>query len=436
MVPHGSARTSFNHNISWAVVGNVLYAACQWAVMIVYARFAGAAELGEFTFGVAVTAPVVMLSNMQLRTMQASDARQEFSCQQYLGLRLSASICALGIIAGLALMLPLSAYTALVVIAVGLAKTIESICDVLYGVQQHQDRMRNVAASLILRGVAGLAILIPVVLWTGSAAAGALSLAAAWATVLLLFDLPQAAAIVQRRGDCLRPDWTRSTQLQLLRLAFPLGLASFLNSLQTNVPRYVVRHHLGAADLGVFAAFTYLISVGGTVVSALGQSSLARLSRVYAAGRIAAFLRLVLALAALVSGLSVAGWLTAGLAGEAAIRFLYGAGFEPYVFLLMPIILWAAVQFAASLLSYCAAAARQFRGHASVSLMATLATLVTCTIAVPRVGLRGAVWGGLVGAAMQLLGNAGLVAYALVRDARAKASGSSATLAQAVCTER
>jgi O-antigen/teichoic acid export membrane protein len=435
-VPHDRASAAFNHNISWAVAGNVLYAMCQWAVLIVYARLAGTAELGEFTFGVAMTAPVVMLLNMQLRTVQTSDAREEFGCHQYLGLRLSTTICAIGLIAILALMLPLPAYTALVVIAVGLAKGVESICDVLYGVQQRQERMRTVAASLILRGLVGLAILIPVVAWTGSAVAGALSLAAGWAAVLVFFDLPRAAAIVREHGGRLRPDWTPSTQLRIARLAFPLGMASFLSSLQTNVPRYVVRHHLGAADLGILAAFAYLISVGGTVVSALGQATLARLARVYAAGRVAAFLRLVLALTALVSCLAVAGWLTAAVGGGRVVTSIYGAGFEPYLFLLTPIILWTTVHIVASMLSYCAAAARQFRGHASVSFAAILAALVTCTVAVPQVGILGAVWGGIAGAAVQLLGNASLVAYAVVRDARANAAVSVTALPRAMWTER
>lgn len=436
MVPHDAANAAFNRNISWAVAGNVFYAICQWAVLIVYARFAGTAELGEFTFGVAVTAPVVMLLNMQLRTVQASDAREEFGCQQYLGLRLSTSICALGLIAVLALVLPLSAHTALVVIAVGLAKGVESICDVLYGVQQRQERMRNVAVSLILRGLVGLAILIPMVGWTGSAVAGALSLAVGWAAVLLLFDLPRAAAIVREHGGRLRPDWSPSTQLRIARLAFPLGMASFLSSLQTNVPRYVVRHYLGAAELGILAAFAYLISVGGTVVSALGQATLARLARVYAARRVAAFLRLVLALAAAVSCLAVAGWLAAAVGGRQAVTSVYGAGFEPYLFLLTPVILWTTVHVLASMLSYCAAAARQFRGHASVSFAAILTALVTCTLAVPQVGVLGAVWGGIAGAAVQLLGNVSLVAYAVIRDARPNPAASSAALPRAMWTER
>ncbi|MDZ4874013.1 MAG: hypothetical protein CLLPBCKN_003409 [Chroococcidiopsis cubana SAG 39.79] len=92
---------TLRQNFSWTFVGNVVYAACQWGMLVMLAKLGSPEILGQFTLGFALTAPVIMFTNLQLRTIQATDAKQQYYFGDYLGLRLLATGLALLIIIGI-----------------------------------------------------------------------------------------------------------------------------------------------------------------------------------------------------------------------------------------------------------------------------------------------------------------------------------------------
>src|SRR6516165_2263483 len=75
-------------NLLWTLAGNVIYAASQWGMLILLAKLSGPETVGQFALGLAITAPVFMLTNLQLRAVQATDARRDFLAGDYLALRL------------------------------------------------------------------------------------------------------------------------------------------------------------------------------------------------------------------------------------------------------------------------------------------------------------------------------------------------------------
>ncbi|MGI8856402.1 MAG: hypothetical protein ACR2JW_11675, partial [Thermomicrobiales bacterium] len=53
---------SLRANFSWTFVGNVVYAACQWGMLVVLAKLGSPEVVGQFALGLAITAPVIMLT--------------------------------------------------------------------------------------------------------------------------------------------------------------------------------------------------------------------------------------------------------------------------------------------------------------------------------------------------------------------------------------
>ncbi len=81
------ATPSLRSNFKWTFTGNVIYAACQWGMLSVLAKAGNAATVGQFALGLAIAAPVFMFSNLQLRAVQATDARSEYEFADYFTLR-------------------------------------------------------------------------------------------------------------------------------------------------------------------------------------------------------------------------------------------------------------------------------------------------------------------------------------------------------------
>src|SRR4051812_678202 len=90
-----SKRLPLHMNFGWMLSSNLVYATCQWGVLVVLAKLSSAEMVGRFALGLAVTAPVLLLTNMQLRTIQATDVRRQFDFSDYVRLRLITTTVAL-----------------------------------------------------------------------------------------------------------------------------------------------------------------------------------------------------------------------------------------------------------------------------------------------------------------------------------------------------
>ena len=353
-----SRPLSLQSNFSWTFAGNVVYAACQWGMVIALAKMGSPERVGQFALGLAVTAPVIMFCNLQLRSIQATDALREYQFGHYLALRLVTTAMAVLVIAGIACGYRLETF--LVILAVGLAKAFESISDVVYGLLQVHERMDRIGLSMMIKGPLSLVALGATVCITGRIAWGAFALAAAWGFLLVVYDIPNGFRFLDQ-GDVFRPCWDPSALARLAWLAMPLGVVMMLISLNTNIPRYFIEFYLGEHQVGIFAALAYLIVAGNTVVAALGQSASPRLARYYAEGNNQGFRRLLGALVGLGAGIGIAGVLLALVAGHKILTTLYSPEYAAHADLLILMMVAAAVSYVASLLGFGLTAARYFR---------------------------------------------------------------------------
>ena len=188
---------SVRANFSWTLAGNVVYAACQWTMLVAIAKLGSPEMVGQFAVASALIVPVLMFLNLQLRAVEATDAKGAYRLTDYLGLRLMTTTIALGVIGLLA---STRRWEVLwVILAVGAAKAVDSLSDILYGLLQQHERMDRVACSMMIRGPLGLAALAGVLMLTGRVAWAALAMAAAWLLVLLAYDLPNAVWLLRRR---------------------------------------------------------------------------------------------------------------------------------------------------------------------------------------------------------------------------------------------
>src|ERR1035437_5155132 len=150
--PAAVPARSLRLNFSWTVMGNVVYGGTQWGILVLLARLGDPGAVGQFSLGLAITAPIMLFASLSLRAVQATDARTEFQFRDYAGLRILMTIIAACVIFGVSGAL-YRGETALTVAAFAVSKGIESLSDVIYGLWQQQERMDLIAKSLMLRGV-------------------------------------------------------------------------------------------------------------------------------------------------------------------------------------------------------------------------------------------------------------------------------------------
>ena len=390
-------------SFAWLLTGNVAYAACQWGVLVAFARLGTPESLGRFALGLAISAPVVQFLSLQLRAVLATDAVGEHSFRDYFALRILTSLLALPVIAIVVAAAGYGREAALVILVVGAAKVVESLGDIIHGLFQQRERMEKIALSRSMKGVLSLAAVVVAMALTGDVLLAAAAMGAAWAVALMLYDLPCASRLLRALpGDGLGPRWDRSRQKRLVRTALPLGVVMLLVSLHANIPRYFLETHRGEEALGIFAALGYVVVAGNQVAIALWQAATPRLSRRLAAADFAGFRLLIGKLVLVAVGLGLAGLLVAVVAGGPLLELIYGATYAEYSSLFTILMAAAGAMYLSSLFGHALTAAREFDIQLPLSLVFALVTLGLCVWLIPTFGLEGAGWSVLVAAAVQV----------------------------------
>lgn len=410
--------------------GNVIYAGCQWAMLMVLARCGTPELVGQFVLALAVTCPVMAFFMMQLRMVQATDAQREYHFGDYFALRLATTGLAVAAIVAIAAASGYRIELVGVIVAAAISAAIDSVSDIVYGLLQQRERMDRVAKSLIIKGVLSLVGLSAAILVTKRLVYGILAIAACRLAVLVFFDLRNAAAMLRNGSNAaavdgrgrLRPRWHVATMITLGRLSFPLGLVMMLVLLCSSTPRYFVERYLGEHALGIFGALGYLGEVGATAILAIGHAAVPRLAQWYALGRMQSFCVLVLALAAMGAAVGGVAVVVAMVAGQEILAILYGPEYAENSAILVWMMIAAGIGYVASLNGYGITAARRFRIQIPLLALVAATAAASCYWLVPGGGLRGAALALCMAGLAQVAGQGCVILHAVRsrgREARA-----------------
>src|SRR5258708_186956 len=153
--------TSLRADFSWMFVGSVVYAAGQFAILMLLAKLLRPEMVGRYALGLAIVYPVVNLANLQLRAVMTSGTRQHTHFGYDLSLRLLTTSLGLVIIFAITQILGCPWELMAVVLIVGVAYAIEPVSDAYYPRLPLHDKIPQISKSMIARAllsVLGLAV--------------------------------------------------------------------------------------------------------------------------------------------------------------------------------------------------------------------------------------------------------------------------------------
>ncbi len=400
---------SLRVNFAATFAGNALFAASQWAVLSLIAKLGGNEMLGQYALAVAVATPISLFSHLNLRAVLATDVGHTHPFGDYLAVRLATTGLGVAAIAAVALGCSYAWPAPAAIVLLGLTLGLDNLSDIYYGLMQRRERMDQIAWSMMARGLLSMAALGAMLWRTGSLLAAVGALAVGRLAVLLFYDRPVAT-----RGESLaRTGW--KTQAGIFRLALPLGVVLMLASLSANLPRYAIEARLGTAALGWFAAVASFMTVGSTVINALGQAATPRLARCFSSGDRRSFTRLAWRLCALACLLGAAGVAVALAIGGPVLALVYRPAYSAHAGLLVWAMAAGVAAYVAGMLGYVITAARAFAAQAPLLVVVAGASGIASWLLVPRMGLQGAVVALAAAAVTQIAGEVLILRGALRR---------------------
>lgn len=381
-------------NFTTLFIGNIVYSISQWGMLIVIARLGNPSFVGQYSFGLAVTAPVILFLNLQLRNYQATDTSSEYEFHQYLKLRIITMFSAYLIIMFIALFDYHNLDLLLVILFVGLAKVIESISDIYFGLFQKHEQMKYISKSMIIKGTVSLSALTITMLLTDSIVLGSLSIALTWFIILIFYDLKNGMKLLNSKEMKTRSNFIlRKLDLKIIKniawITLPLGLVSTLDSLNSNIPRYFLQNIGGEETLGYYAAISYFMIAGGTVVNAMLQASSPKLATYYRLD-INKFKKMLVGLIGLSAIIGCLGIIVALIFGKQILSLMYGSDYTLHNNVLICIMIASAIWFIASCLSIALTASRFIKVQVPIYTISCIFVFLTSLYLIPHYNLLGA----------------------------------------------
>ncbi|WP_232696499.1 oligosaccharide flippase family protein [Brevibacillus daliensis] len=381
----GFKESRLVRNVSWSLIGNIVYACSQWGVLIVISKLGSTAMLGEFAIGLAISAPVFMFLNFQLRAILASDANDQFRVNQYVGLRIFSNVLAIIFLFVIVSMLSYSLEQKLIILLITVSKAIESFSDITYGILQKSEKMKQIAISLMLRGMSMIMIVLLTLYVTESLMLAMIGQCMAWLGVFIFYDRKNAKKI-----DKLQPVIDKSQLWQLLKTGLPMGITALLLSLNTNIPRYFIEHFQGAYGLGIYIAIESIIAVPQTLSDALAQSTLPQMSKSYAKKDMFAFRSLLRKLMIIGVVMGIVQILVAAVAGSFILRLMYNPDYAHYSILFIGFMILSAMLNFQTFLNMSINSVRIFQLQLPINLAKLLIIVILSVLLINDFGITGA----------------------------------------------
>jgi O-antigen/teichoic acid export membrane protein len=394
-------EASVRRNIVSTLLGNLAFSGTQWLLTVVIARLGNMAMVGQYALGLAVCTPIFLLTGLQIRAVQATDCTGAYRFHDYLTVRIVGTACALLAVAAVSGLMPWKRETVLVVLAVALAKAVESFSDLLYGLFQLRDRLDLIARAMAIRGLGGLIALALSMAVFHNVALAVAALAVLWLAALLIYERPIALAF--EGGQRSTPPRQESVVATCRRLAIrclPLAFVLLLLSATISLPRMMLERDAGDQALGVFSAVATMSGAVGLIYSALGQTALPRLARMFVSDRGQfrnAMGRMMLFSAVVGSAVLAGAWFW----GVRVITLVYGRQATVTAQLVTGLAAVGILSNTSLLLGAGLTASGRFWSQLVAALLIFLMTAAASALLIPGWGSMGAMYAGLVGACLQ-----------------------------------
>lgn len=408
-------RHRLKKNFGWALVGNMIFHACSWLILVLLAKLTNPEDVGRFALALAIGSPVIVFANLQLRQIQVTDTAGNYQLGQFLSLRLLCMSVAIVIVAGLAFGLVDQGATIAVITIVAAERALQGIREIFLAFQQKHERLDRVAVSQALQGLGALLGLAAGILLTRDLVFGVIGMLGGASVTLLAWDIPSSVRLQRELGGNARRLPLRPRMRGLIPIAWtalPLGITAFLGSIVLNTPRYFIEGFLGSEALGFFVAVAALPLAGGMVLQSAAMSALPRLSR-YFEENLRAYHRLLVKILLFALMVGLAGLAVAVCFGDAILSFAFTPAYSKYYDLLVWMMIFAALNYLASSLGYGMTAAKRFRVQLPLGVAVFIATALSAWALVPTHDLIGAAISLSIGRVVYIAGGALVIAMAI-----------------------
>jgi O-antigen/teichoic acid export membrane protein len=374
----------------------------------------------------------MMATSLQLRTLLATDARQEYRLVDYALARTVTTLLALLAVIAVCLAAQYSWMDTHVVLLVALVKAVESVREIFYGYFQNSERLQRIAISTIAKGAA-MVVGAAVGGWATEMAWGAvIGMLVGIVLVTLAVDLPTVIELVHslpaanNDENSSAPSWIKTKRLLIMGIC--PGAIVGLNSLTLNIPRYIIDYMMGTVPLGIFTGLASMMRIGTYVELALVQATQAKLSQFTRDGKTQSYRRMLGRTVIVAVMIGVVVMAMAWLVGGPVLTIAFSSQYAQYANSLVVLLLASALGHVAGVLKGATDASRRYAVQLPIFAVSVTVAVISGLVLVPQWGILGAAWSMVATKTAITVGYVLVLAYQPSQTSHAVCEGSQAAI--------
>lgn len=394
-----SKSISLRKNFTWIFFANLFFSFSQWGILISIARFGNVEMVGQYTLGLAIISPIIMLTSLKTSTIYITDQTNKYSFKDYFSIRIVTSFITAIILFALLFIVDYDTTTMIVILLVVSYKIIESISDILYAPMQKEEHVNYVAISKIVKGALSLLLISTLLYLTGNLIIGLVGVVFVYFVALVFYDFRNALKFEFVKFQFILPHF-----YNIVKISLPLGIVHMLISLNTNIPRYFVEYYFNAEILGYFAAISYMvvnnINIFTTALSRVVIPRFSKLLHNNKTNEVRKLLRKFEFIGIMLGVISI-GFVF--LFGESLLTIIYGSEYGNYTNIFKILILSTIFIFVSSFHSYFITSARYFNIQPLLGIIWVMSSTILGFVLIPKFGIEGVAYSVVLVSIIQLL---------------------------------
>ena len=368
-----SIKGPLKNNFIWSFLGNLIFLGCQWSIMLILARKGTPFIAGQYALALGFTMPVIAVCQMQLTQLQVTDIKKEHSLKDYFVFRSVALL--VGFLSVIILTKVFRSTDTKLIIFLFIAKSFESLGEVIYGYLQSSEKFKELAFIKIFRGI----VIILTVTICINAKFDLFTIIVALSLISFLTFLFIEYRLVT---SIIRKDsfgkWAGFKNIFIA--AFPLGLSSGLNSVTTNIPRYFLNYYYGKEVVGYFSVIYSPITWLALIPSVMNQVILPKASFYIQNKQLKEYINIIVKYTIIISVFFAIVVLVFNLWGEELLALLFGFQYAKYSNLLKILSVSLLIANIGCIGPYTVSASRSFWLQFSAVFLSFIIMLVGCFV--------------------------------------------------------
>lgn len=306
-------------NVSWNMLGSLLYALASMLLTIVVVQLSGEDEGGIFAFAFSTFGQhMFMAAYFGMRPFHITDMRGRFTYGEYRRLRLITCGCTLVFAAGYLLAQGYTPHKTVIVGLMVLYKVIDALADVYESEFQRAGRLYLTGKSNTFRTLLSMTVFIGALALSRSLLCACLSGVAAQAAGVIIFDLP-----VIRQLQGIRREIHPGRTFRLFRINIVLFVSAVLDFYVFSAARYAIDQHMADRWQAVFTAVFMPTNVINLVAGFVIRPYVTAMSRAWMQGERGRLVQIICRLWLIIAALTVVALGAAWWLGIPVLSLLY-----------------------------------------------------------------------------------------------------------------